>query len=488
MGKIYYADKRIQPAPLVDIQKMYNKSADGNIIGKTYSLVLNGQCIAYKGSPSSSGTFGENNADEDIAQNARLAAIQRKQEALRDLFSWEGSGLSIESLDGSTPVTCNPRVVDINFPEGIWHTVCPYTITLEADELYPMEEDSFDYKLQDASESWFIDTEDTPEGIGLPKTYRLSHTVTAVGKRFYDTDGNAIEAYQHASGWVQSRLGFDQDIALSRGVLNLPSYYMALDHVRSETKDIRGGSYTVTEGWVLSSGTYQEDFTVETNTSVGAGNTVVTIAGQITGRETRDANMVLTSGKYDLASAGFDVVSGLMLDRAQNYSGETLNVTPVSTSISKNPIAGTIGYNWVYDTRPSLMFSGAKSENVSISTTRGIDEFAVIPVISRSTGPVIQNLGTHRECERTLNIEVVFNHSYFSAGLTSQQKLNNWNPYVHQPYSGVIRDLEVAAEPLNKAWNNIGALATTGYVSNFSVNWNPSPEPRFTYNKTWIYE
>ena len=86
-----------------------------------------------------------------------------------------------------------------------------------------------------------------------------------------------------------------------------------------------------------------------------------------TGLEQRDANMAITTSKYDNALTRFSYASGVALDRAQSYSGLTLNIIPLTSVIGRNPIAGTITYNYEYDNRPRRLILGAKSEAIEKS-------------------------------------------------------------------------------------------------------------------------
>lgn len=481
-----YDSKRLIPAPFVSIEKQYTKTNDGTIIGKIFQITIIGTLVAYMGSPSSTGTWHTSGGypdDEAIDSNSRLAALLRKQEALRELFSNEGLQFEVQSLDGSQPMKCNPRQISISIPDGQWFDRCEYTITMECDELYPEQEDDFSYYISDANESWQLETnEDQPEGIGKPRTYRLTHNVSAVGKRFYDDTGSLVKpAWQQARDFVLARLGFDSTIALSSGVNNLPSYYGGYNHVRSQDIDELGGGFSVSETWILSSGTALEDFTVETNSNINETNVGVTIQGLITGLEERNASLSLTTSKYDNALTKFTQASGLALTRAQSYSGYTLNITPTVSTIGRNPIAGTIQYSFQYDDRPSSIISGAKSEVIAINDSFGGESFASIFVLGRANGPVLQDLGTKPAATRSLNIECVMPRPSFGSFTTSEIRtaLNN-NPRLSAASSGTFFKIIEAANPQNNGY-------TTVFESPTQENWEPL-NGRYSYNKTWTYE
>lgn len=481
--RVIYNSNRFIPAPFVGITKQYQKTADQEIIGSTFAITLVGKQLAYKGSPSSSGVWYTGStypADEVIGDESRLGAIIRKQEAIRTAFNVHGRDLEIQSADGTAPMKCNPRIVSIEFNNDLWYNHFDYTINLEADVIYvngqAIGEDNFTDYIEEASETWSFDTdEDRPEGLDVPRTYRVTHNVSAKGKRFYDETGTLVKpAWKQAQSYCIGKLGFDNTIALSSGVNNLPSYYSAYNHVRNEQIDEQGGSFSVTELFVLSSGNAIEDFNVSTRTSLADGLTTVSIEGNIIGLETRDGNFNVSSSKYTNASSKLTQVQSLLLSRAQTYSGETLNVTPVSTTVGKNPLTGTINYSYEYNNRPSNLITGSKSENISVQDSWGVQSIAIIPILGRTLGPIIQDLGTYRERSRTLSIELVMPTA--SGSITNRLYTNK--PTINATTLAELNSIINAMNP-----SNFGASSVK--VTDQNQSWDSS---RFTYNASWVYE
>lgn len=490
MATIIYDGKAIIPAPFVTISKQYQKNSDGSIIGKIFNITVQGKLVAYKGSPNSNKVFHTSSgypADENISDTQRLGSILRKQEAIRELFSTQGLKFEIQPLDGSASMWCNPRVNEITFQEGPWYVLCDYTINLEADEMYPVTEDNFTEYVQNSTETWSIEVDETAEDLNIPKTYKMSHTVSAVGKLHYNDDGSSTDSWKQARTYVQSRLGFDNTIMLSSGVLNLPSYYGGKNFLRSEQIDKTGGTYSVTESWVLASGNALEDFNLSVQSNLDNPYTTVSIDGNITGLEERDSNYQLVTSKYTNALSKYNLASGVAFSRAQLYSGLNLNVIPRASSRGINPVAGTISYSYEYDDRPSNNITGSKSELISINATSEVDVFAAIPVLGRSRGPVLQDISTKQQCERSVSIEVVFSKDYIPSGATISQMLNDYNPRLHSPQSTEIDSIISAASPVGHAFNNIGEVASTQYVSSKNENWAPR-DRRYSLNMTWVYE
>jgi hypothetical protein len=490
MSKVYYGDDtcRLIPAPLVNISKTFQKGGNGEIIGSLFTLTLTGSVLAWMGSPLSNGTFYSGNKyppDEVVTDVHRLSAIQRKQEAIRYLFRESGKKLEIQGDGGLPSVRCYPRILEISFPEGIWYDKCEYTITMECDELLGGtfdQEDVFLQYISDASEEWSIDTnEEVAETLGIPKTYTLSHSISANGKRFYDDTGLVKESWEQAKTFVLSKLGLDSQMLVSSGVLNLPSYYQGLNHVRSENVNKQGGSYSVTENWILASGTATEDFTINTSDSLESLYKQVTIEGNVKGYDQRDSNLNIVTSKWDNAVTKFATVSTLPFIRAQQFSGLSLNIIPITETIGRNPIQGTIGYTYEYNNRPMTLISGVKSETITINDNLGGQLFASVFVLGRVKGPVLQPLGTKPVNTRSLNIEIVVEPTvYTNRTFSTIQSLINQKPSINPIYSGSIYNIISAANPLNNGF-------TTVFQDQPQESWSLT-ERRYSYNCQWSFE
>lgn len=271
----------IRPTPLVSISTQILKNAGGENFGVTYTITLTGTLLSDQGSPygfrpdktryatisdlpnpipNNVGPYGAFDNNRSHADNARppsqnldnsinnaSASIFSKQKALRALFSIDGQLTEISDFATGTPsIFCYPRVINIDFQEGIYIDRCEYTITLEADTLLTgnniidiegnlipkkIEADVFteisesaligsQYLgafLTDFNEEWAIETDEQPENENLIRTYRITHTVNATGKTHYgpinndkypDAQNVKITAYESAKKFVLSRLRF----------------------------------------------------------------------------------------------------------------------------------------------------------------------------------------------------------------------------------------------------------------------------------------
>lgn len=486
-----YNGKRLIPCPFVGISKEFNQTGDQLKIGSVFVFNIIGKMLSFKGSPDSTGTFWTVSGyppDEAIQEDSKLASIFRKQEAIRTLFSEEGKSLEFQSADGSGPIKANIRNIKITFSDALWNQTCDYTITCEADILYingtSVGEDNFPNYISEASESWSMDTNaDQPENAESPRTYILTHSISATGKRSYNETGVTSEAYQNAKSWVLPKLGINSAFVSSSGVSNLPSYYTGYNHVRTENSDVNGGQYAITESWMLASGTALEDFTININSDRQSALKSVSIQGEIRGLETRDSNMNLLGSKHYHADVKWNQVSSLLHARSQLYSGYTLNATPLATSKSVNPVGGVITYNYEYDNRPSHIVSDTLMENISINHSYNVDAFAAIFVLGRTNGSLLQSLGTKREKSVSISIDLVMNFVQ-STGDKSLGTLKTYftssKPSLLSPYSTQIQSIIDANNPLNYGYTKV-------FTSENTENWTPN-NGAYSRQVTFVYE
>lgn len=421
---VIYDGKKIIPAPFASYYKEYQTTEDGTVVGSNFVITLKGTIVADRGSPKTDGSFWQLSdypPDESISLNAKLGAIIRKQEALRGLFSVPGKTLEFQSENGSPPFKCNPRFQRIDFQEGgqgrvSWVDKCDWVATFSADALYingaAVSEDTGDlttYKISRANEEWAIETADERTG-----TYRLTHSVSAVGKRFYDEDGTLQrEAWAQARLYVLNKIGLGLVPARmeATGVLNATAL-QAFNYLRTQSINELGGTFQVTETWLCYDPGDEppavHEYTVNTRTST-EGRVSVSVDGSITGLEKRDnSTHSLISSRWTNALAKWsDHVQPSLYATAVSISGVSLNTEALNTSIGKNPVSGTISYQSEFDNRPSADIDGAISESITVSNDNAADVYASIPVLGRLAGPVLQSIGSRTSRRRTISIEVV---------------------------------------------------------------------------------
>lgn len=469
---IIYDNKKIIPAPAVEISREFNKNPQGEIVGTLFKINLTGKLVAFAGSPQSDGTFWTTSgspANETIPSDERLKSLLKKQEALRNLFSVEGKTFEIQPLDGSASTKCNPRIGPLVFtgadPSSVsWYDTVDYTLELETDCLFgpllPSGEFGCATHVSEISEDWSIEFGQNDE------VFNLTHNISAVGKRHYDEAGSlAQEPWKNARDVVHPLMGIDQDRITASGVLNLDNTYSGFNHRRSENVGVSEGRYSVTETWVVASGNVIDDYTVNTVVDNQEGTTQITVDGTITGLDTRDSDFNITQSKYNAARQYFDGIEPTLLSRAQDLSGETPTSAPVRKTIGRNILQGTISYSYEYDNNPDPCTSGAISESIEIIENYAGDVFASIPVLGRAAGPVLQDINTVTQTSRQLSIELVMPKTdtcSVSVGIAAK-------PDVSSIVSG--------AKP----------VATQVFKESDQEGWNWRTG-RYTRNITWVYQ
>jgi hypothetical protein len=410
--------KSIIPAPFVSFSKEYQTAEDGRQVGSVWVITVRGKMVAYKGSPNSAGAFHTGPgypADEVKTHDQMMASLLRKQEALRKLLSAEGQTVEIAPLDGSTPVKFNPRVrKPFDVPEGNWVEYCDYTITFEADVVDGLNMgaedagDVKDYKVSRAGEEWNIEAGDESG-----QTYRLTHSVSATGKRFYDETGALTkQAWENAKDYVLNKIGLGLKAARMEapGVLNASSL-QAYNYVRSQQVGELSGTFQVTETWLCYDPQGQPPAVEEYNVSVRVqenGITQVGIEGQVRGLEVRDnTTRALVSSRYDNAKAKWEGnVRPNLKARAENISGVTLHATPLTQQTGLNEISGVVTYQYEYSNRAGFSTPGALAEVVRVSDSHPADVFASLPVLGAPLGPVLQPIGTVTARRRQIFINI----------------------------------------------------------------------------------
>ncbi len=411
----YYDSQAIIPAPFVSVQKEYQTTEDGGVVGTVFVIQVKGKMVAWSGSPSSAGVFWTASgypSDEALNPDQWLGSILRKQEGLRRLFSTEGRTFEVVPLDGATPMKCNPRVKSIQFPEGKWAETAEYVITLEADVVEGLggQEDTGnpqDYKVSRAAEEWNVEIIDE-----RLRTYRLTHAVSATGKRFYDSAGALTQnAWENARDFCLAKIGLGLKPARMNAPGVLDESLSAYNYIRGQHVGEDSGLFSVSESWVCfdpqGGPPATHEYTGTTRISLADNRTTVEVEGTITGLEVRDTSThALISTRGTNAESLWANVQGNVLTVAQSISGITLNPISTQTQVGKNPVNGVITYHYTYDTRPVATTPGALTEVISVTNHNAADVFAQIPVLGRPFGPVLQSIGTKTSKRRIISVDI----------------------------------------------------------------------------------
>lgn len=523
---------------------------------------------------------------QNVPLQSKMTALMNKQRAIRSLFAVDGQRVELSDIDGHAPVLiCYPRVTNISFSEGNYVNKCEYSISLEADTLlygdvaeprvddegqliqpsqrgsalgthvYPHEASSKlrtggNYTerqlidslkssfISDFSEDWAIEVDESqgetvvrdpndPENdVFLPRSYRITHSLSATGKRHYRQDvadglsaeSKDIPAWAQAKNFVLNRMsencasGYPNNYPnvlgqIGSGTINLVGEYNGFNHIRTESINESQGSFSINETWILASGKALEQFNISINTSNTDPFVGVTIDGNVKGLSTISpsgygGNMSLgddtnpsgnwrTAGKktaysnalekyQDLTNNGQFGVGSDAYKRANNSVSVGLNAQPLSSSFTTNEYTGEITYNLQFNNRPVNLISGVLAEQLSINDTYPGDVFATIPVIGRATGPILQYIGGRTEYRRDVSLNLTMDYTKIPYGNTRNPLLMK-KPSIIEPTASQISDLINEVSPKGEPG------VRKYFISPPSESWSPK-EGTYSINISWTYE
>lgn len=403
---VVYDGHHIQPGPLFQINKEIVRTEEGRIKRKFYTIVARGQLVAFAGSPRSDGSWYTGGAtsrppNETIATNSRMDALKNKQASLIKVFNTQNRLLEIMPWNGQAPIKANVWVKSIDFAEGKWFDVVPYTITMEATKVWWGDNDPDEGgDSLEPEESWSLEVE-----AGDNRSFRVTHQISSSQKEEFDEAGISLRrGWEVAKSVVDPRLG-----ATAPAGMFPPGTYHASNYLKSVSIDEAGGKYSVQETYTyVWNQRYKEEVSIQIRTNDG--QVRVSVEGSVTGFadvNLNDSPDQQAEKKYNEAKVGLAVVKAQAFSRAQSYSGVTLNPTVLTSSEGHQPKTGVINYSFEWDNRPTSLIPGALSETLVVQDQYPTDVFASLVVLGRAAGPILQSIGTRTAAQRTLNIEAV---------------------------------------------------------------------------------
>lgn len=325
-----------------------------------------------------------------------------------------------------------------------------YTFTFEAyrlavggsniDETIETKVDNVIYDLADVSESWDynLDEEysqtsfqqDTETSV-VYRNFTISHTISATGrvkKTGAQVDSGYIQAKNYVEAWL-TKIGnnpFATSIVdHSRGTAkqvefeNLDKTSLnAFNQVNQYTKDILEGTYSVTRTWKVSKEKAITTISFDLNQDPSAEFNTVSLSVNITGLETIESDETVgknTSNKYQNALAVYNVIYPGLSSLATAFhtariAEGTLRTTPSSLSSTHDQTSGIISISATFDDAivPENVLS--MTVNITCNNEDGLSKIvAILPVIAKSDGPIIQNMNTTKERTRSISMDWVMN-------------------------------------------------------------------------------
>lgn len=475
-----YGDYPLVPAPFMRLQRVPSKGQDGRIIGLTWNATLNGSLVAY---PSSS-----------------LVTIDTLQDEMAAAFSEQGQLFHLDCND-TTLLECYPRIGELNFEDGIWVDTCKYSLNMEWDAL----PSGITEYITEFSEEWNFEPNDergrfvfntgSYEEIG-PSEFKLTHTVNVTGKTTYNSGEPVKLAWEEARDFIvnQNILGLDLAAIADKteGIYGITASDLSSHkHMRTVSVNERGGSYGVTESWILldsdrePSGMAVEDFTINIKQSIDSALTNVSVEGTLQGLETisyTGTPYEITETRWEAVQNHWSTIKDKLYHRC-NYSyqanrgntDKSLNLQELNYTIGQNPKAGVITYSKEFDDRPPNCLSGARLETFSITDNNPTDIYTIINIPGKSGGPLFQDIGTQTEGTRTLNIEAVFEP-------TGVCPTTNFSAFIAPP-SGVLTEVAAIKSAFEDDFTNNNY---SWFVAQNDQGWEPK-SGKFTRTLSWKY-
>ena len=400
---VFVGSQSIIPAPFFTYPKQIIVAGDQRRLGNTYPITITGKLVAYMGSPQTGTLAGPGwggylnlfwtdsgyPPNESIGVSARIHALEVKEEALRNLFSVDGQWLEFESIDGSISFRCQIKNAQIEFGlDDIYFNTRPYTIVCETDIVYvngsadDSNPDPNNY-IQSCSETWDIQEGD------IVKTFKLTHSVSAVGKRMFNSEGTQTgDPWLHAQNFVngQLTLGYNgwSNFSYNPGALIVPTSALAsgvvnfnalspYNYSQAQTVDELAGSFSVQETWTLASNSGAETYVINLHKITDNPYTTVTasIQGSIKGFYVNlfDYDTRLEAAQWQWSQ----IVGEPLYNRVSSYaSGIPLNLQPTQAAIDEDYNAGTLNYSYEFS---NTLFEGDAFETYTINRKTSVESY-----------------------------------------------------------------------------------------------------------------
>jgi len=474
------------PIPFITLNKQYAKSPDGSALCTSYQATLNGTLTPI------------------VTGEGSITKLIEMKDALESGFLNDGQEFKVV-CDATTLILSYPTVNSINFQatNTNWVQTIDYAIQLE----WPGETiTGSSIHVESVEESWNVEIMDGQNEYEFSDStdihvtaLQVSHALQAKGKLVYDGGGEVKPAWEQAREWVKEQLVTTPPTAAytpptgvyqSPCVLNFSSVGISpFNHMRTERRDERGGSFGITESWILFNnaslyGNAFEDFTASVSVDAQTGLTTSSLQGTIQGLDTKsygvnpgDFNIIQT--KYVAASGYWDSVSSQLLSRAAvaitGIASRTIHPTPINYTVGHNPKAGIITYSYTYNDRPCNFISNASSELITITDSSPSDVFASLTVLGRANGPILQNINTVTANKRSVGIDVVVQPT----GECTASAAGIINMFAVRPVAEVDSLLTLLVQ-------DISGASTAIYKSSDQDSWNPKTG-RYTRTVEWTY-
>lgn len=503
----------VGPMPRYSISRENLSTGDGTFMGTKFTINVTGTAVIQSVDDGQDITIKGQRQSRVMGEGLTLMQVLREEFPNQGTGKLEISpygGLS------NIMVFNDAKLLNVDLPEQNEESAgvqtLEYSFTFEA-----YEEDSNNtntgttgrpvkpsYKLSSVDESWELSEADgffydfdipTDENNTLRKTYTLSHTVSATGLKKYSSPGAIAtdgEAFRQAVLWVKTRLVKDPTIEIEEDLMgdktffaskflpiemNKPNAsddlgfklksgtlpYKGYNHTRSVSSDQNVGSYSVTDTWVVSQENFESTHSLEFSFEGGASaeGSTVTANATFQGLSTVTSDSTKTD-KYAGALKAFSIIMPLIPALAEKVyedsQGQFALRTDIksSESIGHNKVSGTVTYSVSFNDYVPPKIPDAVSENVTINYNNDRGEqklIAILQVIGRAGGPIIQDIQTTQVRSRTIAVDAVMKRG--SGKPDGEAAIASYRP------------------------------TTTSYLTSSTESWNPNTR---AYNKSETWE
>ena len=478
----------VGPFPRYSISREDLTLADGTYLNSKFNITVTGTATLKSG-----------DSQDMLVKGQRQAAVQGEAIILtqlnRNQWPMHGNGvLEIAPYDGlgNKIKYSDARITSLELPEqnetaGVQNQ--EYTILFEAYQDTSVSTNSNNpagttkptYNLATAEESWDIaPAEDRYSYDGNAaatryKAYTLTHNVSATGLK--KVDGSTVtDAWKEASTFVLERATADVT-TLTTNVLGLDGDSFnpfadlgiditgatAYDYVRTVSNDMTAGTYSVTDTWVISESPQKATIDMEVTyeqSNIESINTV-TVSGTVTGLETDTSASGTSSTKYANALEAYGTIKGNFYTAANavyvdNSGPNALKSDEYSKNVGDNKTTGTITFSVSFNDVVPL-YDGAIEDGVQVDDNGGTDVVAIIGVLLKPDGPVMQDMGTITEKRKSVTY-------------TAKMKIENRTTQSPDHGIGIVNNYQ----------------PPDSYTSTSSQSWNAGTGD-YSVTKEWVY-
>jgi hypothetical protein len=489
-----------RPFPKYSVSAESTSADDGSQLGVRFAIEVTGQIII--------------DADAEFDDNGELSNKGAKQDRLHEIINELLEKIETEDSYGKLEIDPyngmptklqydSAKLTSISIPEQSDESrslsYMEYTFSFEAysNNVLPQTILSVNETVEVSENSDQFSTDGLWES-DIYKTYTITHSLSAVGRKKYTENGIAIDgdAWRQAELFVRGRLigptdlvrgsitgGTDVSLDIQKmsgesdGVFDLSTNnYIYYNHLRVPSCDITGGSYSITDTWIGSKHPASTDMEVSSELDE-SGITTVTLSGSIEGFNEGTAKSN-TISKLSNAEVIFDIIdaNAYAISNQAYFSnpecGNALQNVITGRSVGKNKNSGIITFSYSYSDKPypsELIIEGVPiTTSLSINTTYEnededfkVNTVAILPLIFKPDGPEIQDMGTTPERRRSVQIDAIMGKCFRAVKPTSYFK-----PIILRYRPGIVSEGH--------------------YVESFSESFDDMTGS-YTINVTWVF-